>query len=191
MPSRTYELQGKCNSPMSAYSASLNHAITTAWVAPWISATYREHQCASLQPILHLFLVTSGAVRSRVRLLVAQKHAHKARAPRTTYLSDFPAPLNHSTATVRIVPRAERTDKNVQKDAHFCRICLFLVTSSTVHSRVSPDVVRQHAHKARPPRTTYLSDDPAPLDYSIAFGSHHCPPHFTESNSVRRMCAFS
>ena len=89
-------------------------------------------------------------------------------APRTIYRSDYPAPLNHPTATAQIVPRAESTNKNVQKDAHFCRICLFLVTSSTVRSRMSPDVARQHAHKARVSRTTYLSDYPAPLDHSTA-----------------------
>ena len=53
---------------------------------------------------LRLFLVASETVRSRVRLLVARKHAHKARAPRITYLIDYPAYLNHSIATVRIVP---------------------------------------------------------------------------------------
>ena len=84
--------------------------------------------CVTFQPILRLFLVTSGAVRSRVRLLVAQKHAHKARAPRTTYRIDYPAPLDYSIATARIAPLPAAFHRE-QKCAPNVR--LFLIVIST------------------------------------------------------------
>ena len=94
---------------------------------------------------LRLFLVASETVRSRVRLLVARKHAHKARAPRTTYLIDYPAPLNHSIATAWIAPWLPATYREHQCASHFSLISWSQVRLDDTGVRL--DIVPSHTYK--------------------------------------------
>ena len=59
--------------------------------------------CVTFQPILRLFLVMVSTEACRVRLDIVPSCTYKDRRRRTTYLSDYPTPADHSLATVWMV----------------------------------------------------------------------------------------
>ena len=59
--------------------------------------------CVIFQQILRLFLVMISTEASRVSLGIVPAYAYKLQSRRTTYLSDYLTPADHSLATVWIV----------------------------------------------------------------------------------------
>ena len=126
VPGYAYKLQCRRTTYLGDYPAPAYHHTTTVRAVSW---PHRERQCA-MCVILPLICVFSWSqvelYDTGVRLLVARKHAHKARAPRITYLSDYPAHLNHSIATVRIVSWPAATYREHQCASHFSYFAPFL-----------------------------------------------------------------
>ena len=124
VPSRAYKprCKCKCNSPRSDHPAHLSNSTATVRTAPWIPAACREHQCASFQPNLRLFLIIISTEAYRVSLDIAPGCACKLRCRQTSHLGDYPAPVDHHITAARTAPWPAASHRHANK-AHILAKC--------------------------------------------------------------------